>query len=281
MSWFRFIFIGLVLLFFSVNVVSARSSASIIAFDQITQPNQPVRLAVRLVTGGLSLVHRPISGERIEFMLKNRSLGQTLSGGDGLAVISFVPSTSGLNVVTVRLVESPRYEADAAELYVACRKASVPILFVTLSSVQTLSEPPSIPFNSTPSSDAIPEAVKVLSGLSKRYQLLYLETGDEALIPETKDWLIHRDFPPAPLYVWSMPNDAERRTERIVERLQEIRDAGWTNISAWITRSTEDVEAISSLKIKAVVMAEEDDDNETPEGAKKVTGWKAVPAALK
>lgn len=281
MSRFRFIFIGLVPLLFSVNVVSAGSSASIIAFDQITQPNQPVRLAVRLVTGGLSLVHLPISGERIEFMLKNRSLGQTLSGGDGVAVISFVPPTPGLYGVTVRMIENPRYEADAAELYVACRKASVPILFVTLSSVRTPSEPPSISFNPTSTSDAMPEAVEVLSRLSKRYQLLYYENGDEAVIPGTKDWLIHRDFPPAPLYVWPMPNEAERRTDRIVDRLQEIRDAGWTNLSGWITRSPEDVEAITSLKIKAVVMAEEDDDNDTPEGAKKVTGWKAVPAALK
>ncbi|MBI3596990.1 MAG: hypothetical protein HY203_07560 [Nitrospirae bacterium] len=280
MSRFRLVFIGLVLLLFSVDAVSARSSASIIAFDQITQPNQPVRLAVRLVTGWLSLVHRPISGERIEFMLKDRSLGQTLSGGDGMAVKSFAPSTPGLYVVTVRLVESPRYEADAAELYIACRKASVPILLVALSSVRTPGQPPPISFNPTPSSDTMPEAVKVLSGLSKRYQLLYLETGDEALIPETKDWLIHQGFPPAPLYVWPLPNEAERRTERFLERLQEIRDAGWTNISAGITRSTEDAEALSSLKIKAVVMAEED-DNEPLTGAKKVTSWKAIPSVLK
>ena len=280
MSWFRFVFIGLVPFLFSVNVVSARSSASIIAFDQITQPNQPVRLAVRLVTGGLSLVHRPISGERIEFMLKDRSLGQTLSGGDGMAVLSFAPPKPGLYVVTVRLVESPRYETDTADLYVACRKASIPILFVALPSVRTLSEPPSIPFNPTPSTDAMPEAVKVLSGLSKRYQLLYFEAGDEALIPETKDWFIRQSFPPAPLYVWSMPNEAERRTERLVERLQEIRDAGWTNLSAGITRSTEEAEALSSLKIRAVVMAE-DDDNVPLEGSKKVTDWQSVPSVLK
>jgi hypothetical protein len=280
MSRFRFIIIGLVLFLFSVNVVSARSSASIIAFDQITHPNQPVRLAIRLVTGGLSLVHRPISGERIEFILKDRSLGQTLSGGDGVAVKSFVPPTSGLYVVTVRLIESPRYEADSAELYVACRKSSVPILFVALSSLRTPVKPPSIPFNPTPSSDAMPEAVKVLSGLSKRFQLLYFETGDEALISETKDWLIRQSFPSAPLFVWSMPNGADRRTEEFVERLQEIRDAGWTNLSAGITRSTEDAEALSRLKIKAVVMTEED-ENVSLEGSMKVMDWKSVPSVLK
>ena len=277
---FGLVFVGLFLGLFSVNAVSARSSASIVSFDQITQPNQPVRLAVRLVTGGLSLVHRPISGERIEFILKDRSLGQTLSGGDGVAVKSFVPHTPGLYVITVRLIENPRYETDSAKLYVACRKASTPILFVALSSIRTPTEPPSVPFNPTSSLDAMPEAVKVLSGLSRRYQLLYFETGDEGLIPETKDWLIHQSFPPAPLYVWPMPNEPERRTERFVDRLRDILDAGWTNLSAGITRSTEEAEALSSLKIRAVVMAEED-DIVPPEGSKKVTDWKSVPSVLK
>jgi hypothetical protein len=274
-------FIGLLLVLFTVESVSARSFASIITFDQLVQPNRPVRLAVRLVTDGLGLVNQPISGERIEFLLKDRSLGQTLTGGDGIAVKSFVPSAPGLYTITVRLVESPRFEAEAVELSIACRKASVQILLLALSSVRIPGQPSSLPFSPALPSDAMPEAVKVLSGLSKPYQLLYLETGDEALIPETKDWLAHQGFPPAPLLAWPMPDETERRTERFVERVQEVRDAGWKNISAGITRSPAEAEALSGLKIKAVVMAEEDDENEKPEGAKIVTSWKTVPAALK
>ncbi|HTN42476.1 MAG TPA: hypothetical protein VMN77_01600 [Nitrospiria bacterium] len=272
--------IGFFLVLFSVNLVSARSSASIIPFDQLAQPKQPVRMAVRLVTGGLGLVNRPVSGERIEFLLKDRSLGQTLSGGDGMAVKSFVPSKPGLYTVTVRLVENPRYEAGPVELSIACRNASTPILLVAVSSVRIPGEPSPAPFSPTPPSDAMPEAVKVLSRLSKPYQLLYVETGDEALITEAKDWLTHQGFPPAPLAAWPMPDDAERRMERFVERLQEVRDAGWRKISAGITRSVAEAEALIRLKIKAVLMAEEDEEDDRPAGAKKVTDWKAVPAAF-
>jgi hypothetical protein len=281
MSRFHLVLIGFLPVLFSVNPVSARSSASIIPFDQLTQPDRPVRLAVRLVTGGLGLVNRPVSGERIEFLLKDRSLGQTLSGGDGMAVKSFVPPKPGLYTITVRLIENPRYQADPVELIIACRKASVRILLVTLSSVRIPGQPSPLPFSPTPSSEPMPEAVKVLSGLSKLYQLLYIETGDETLIPETKDWLTHQGFPPAPLVAWPMPVETEGRTEGFAERLQEFRDAGWRNISAGITRSAADAEALTSLKVNAVVMVEENDDNDMPEGAKKVTGWKAVPAALK
>ncbi|HUK57348.1 MAG TPA: hypothetical protein VLY20_11895 [Nitrospiria bacterium] len=279
MSRFRWAFISLLLVLVPVDSVYARSSASILVFDQLSRPNRPVRLAVRLVTGVLSLGRRPVSGERIEFLLNDRSLGQALSGGDGMAVKNFYCSKPGLRVVTVRLLENPRYEADAVELYVACRKASDAILLVALSSLQT-PPPPQIPFSPASSSAAMPEAVKVLSGLSKRYQLLYFETEDEALIPGTKDWLSRQNFPRAPLFAWPLTGDADRRTEKLVERLEDIRKTGWTNIAAGITRSKEDAGALSAMKIRTVVMAE-DDDNEPLAGAKRVTDWKTVPSVLK
>ncbi len=277
--------LGSVLLFFLVLLpsppVSARPSASIIAFDQLIQPNQPVRLSVRLVTGGLSFVRRPISGERIEFLIEDRSLGQTLTGGDGMAVKRFTPSKPGLYVITVRLVENQRYEADAAELVVACRNNSDPILPVSLSSVRIPSNPPAVPFSPAPSSEAMPAAAEVLSKLSDRYQLVYLETGDEALGPDVKDWLARQEFPPAPLFVWPLPGEADQRAERFAERLQEVRNEGWANIPAGITRSATDAEGLIKMKVKAIVMTEEDDDIELPKTAKKVTAWKAVPLLLK
>jgi hypothetical protein len=273
-----------VLFFFLVLLpappVSARSSASIIAFDQLVQPDRSVRLAVRLVTGGLSFVRHPISGERIEFILEGRSLGQTLTGGDGMAVKPFMPSKPGLYLIAVRLVENPRYEADAVELNVACRNASHPILPVTLSSVRSPSRPPAVPFSPAPSSEAMPEAARILVKLSERYQLVYLETGDEALGSEVKDWLARQEFPPAPLFVWPLPGESDAQAERFAERFQSLRDEGWKNIPAGITRSAGEAEGLIKMKVKAIVLVEEDDDIKLPETARKVTDWKAVPKNL-
>jgi len=269
------------LLLLPASNISARSSASIIAFDQLSQPDRSVRLAVRLVTGGLSFVHRPISGERIEFLLGARSLGQTLTGGDGMAVKQFTPPKAGLHLITVRLVDNPRYEADPAELYLAARRPSHPILLVALSSVRIPSEPPAVPFSPAPSYEPMPEAAKILTEFSARYQLVYLETGDETLGPEMKDWLARQVFPPAPLFVWPLPAEAERREEGFAERLQSLRDEGWGNIPAGITRSAADAEGLARMKIKAIVMAEEDDEIKGPKSARRVTNWKAVPPLLK
>jgi hypothetical protein len=277
--------LGSVLLFFLILIptppVSARSSASIIAFDQLSRPNQSVRLAVRLVTGGLSFIRRPISGERIEFLLGDRSLGQTLTGGDGMAVRTFTPDRPGLYRITVRLVENPRYEGEPDDLIVACRKVSDPILLVSLSSVRTPGNPPAVPFSPAPSAEAMPEAAKILSKFSDRFQIVYLETGDESLRPGAKDWLDRQSFPSAPLFIWSLPGEVERRMEGFVERLKEIRSEGWKNIPAGITRSSEDAEGLARMKIRPIVMGEEDDEIELPKTARKVTDWKTVPPLLK
>lgn len=279
MSRFRWVFIVLYLFLFSVNGASARSSASIIAFDQLIQPNESGRLVVRLETSGFSFFHRPVSGERIEFDLNNRTLGQTLTGGDGLAVLSFTPRKPGLYVFTVRLVENPRFDADPVRLYLACRKASDPILLVAISSLK-ISQPPAISFGPAPAAEVMPDAGKVLSRLSKRYQLLYLLTEDEAFIPATKNWLLQMEIPTAPLYAWPMSGEEGPRTDRFIERIREFRGDGWKNIPAGITRSKEDAEALSDEKIKAVLMAEED-DGELPPGTIKAKDWKSIPSLLK
>jgi len=224
----------------------------------------------------LSFVHRPISGERMEFLIGDRSLGQSLTGGDGRAVRTFRPDRPGLYRVTVRLVDNPRYEAEPAELVVACRKGSDPVLLVSLSSVRTPANPPAVPFSPAPSAEAMPEAAKILSGLSDRFQIVYLETGDETLQPGAKDWLDRQSFPAAPLLIRRLPGDAEQRTDGFVDRVKEIRGGGWKNIPAGITRSSDDAEGLARMKIKPIVMAEADDDIKLPQSAARVEDWPAV-----
>ncbi len=260
---------------------SARSAATLIALDKISAPDQTVRLEARLVTGGLSFVQRPIGGERIEFLLEDRSLGETLTGGDGLAVKIFRPPRAGLWTVTARLVESPRYEAEPTELIVATRPRAHPILLVHLSSLRTPSRPPAVPFMAKPTAEAMPDAVQVLSDLSRRYQLLYLESGGEALISETKAWLANHSFPPAPLFLWPLPTQGAFRTEQVYERVLELKEEGWFNLTAGISRSVSDVEGLRRGEIGAVLIAEEDEDPELPPGAKRVIKWREVPSVLR
>lgn len=100
-------------------------------------------------------------------------------------------------------------------------------------------------------------------------------------MPEAKGWLARQEFPPAPLFAWSLPPHPDQGAERFAERLHEIRADGWKNIRAGITRSAADAEGLEGMKIKTIVMADEDDEIELPKTAARVADWKAVLKNLK
>jgi hypothetical protein len=273
--------LGSSLALFPLVTASAESPASIIPFDQLVQPGRSVLVSVRLVTSGLSFVHRPISGERVEFFYRGRSLGRALTGGDGLAVREFTPPTPGRYVIEARLTESPRYGADPARLDVVCVSGSVPVLLVELTSVQDMGLPPSNPFGVIPPPEAMPDAAKTLAKLSSRYQLVYFVTGDEAGIPKDKDWISSRDLPPAPLMAWTLSGGQDASSGQIAERIQEFRAAGAENISGGIARSKEVAEGFERLKIRTIVMIEEGEDLDWPKTAKTSASWKEIPSKLR
>lgn len=278
------VLISLLIVLVSVSfadTVSARSSALIIPIDQLTQPGQPTYLEVRLRTGGFSFIQRPISGELVEFLIGDQVIGRSLASGRGIAVRKFTPTEPGLYVVTVRLVENPRYEAESVELIVACRKHSDPILLIHLSSVKDPADPPEIPFLPSPIQEAMPEAARILTELSKTRQLLYFDSGKEKLLPEQKIWMVDEDFPQAPLMAWDLSGGASAHTDRLTDRLDALKAEGWKNLSAGISRSALDAEVFIAQGIRAIVMAEEGDDPELPEGVGVVTNWTEIPAALR
>ena len=264
--------------------VSARSSALIIPIDQLTQPSQSTYLEVRLRTGGFSFFQRPISGERVEFLIGDQVIGRSLTSGRGIAVREFTPTEPGLYVVTVRLVENPRYEAEPVELIVASMKASDPILLIHLSSVLDPADPPEIPFLPSPIQEAMPEAARILTELSKTHQLLYFDSGKANLLPERKIWMVDEDFPRAPLMAWDLSGGASAHTDRLTDRLNALKAEGWKNLRAGISRSALDAEVFIAQGVRAVLMANEGDggdDQELPEGVGVVTNWTEIPAALR
>jgi len=280
MQRLRLASLGIFLALFSVDTALAGSLASIIPFDDLVPHGHPVHVSVRLITSGLPLVRRPISGERIGFYYQGRSLGQALTGGDGLAVLKFTPTEPGLHVIEARLIENPRYEAKPAQLQIACSNVSDPILLVGLASVKARPHPSSTPFEETTRSEALPNAAGILVKLAKQYLIVYL-TDDESSIPDEKVWLAREKFPPSPLLAWPISGGSANSKERMMDQLRELRKSGWENISGGITRSKDLAEGLVNMKIGAIVLVEEGDETEWPVSAQKATNWNGIPSILK
>ncbi|HEY5648109.1 MAG TPA: hypothetical protein VLB09_04935 [Nitrospiria bacterium] len=249
--------------------------------DQLAKPGEDLHLQVRLVTGGLAFFQRPISGERIDFLVGDEVMGQSLSGGNGLAVRRYKPETNGLQIVTVRLAGGGAYQAEPADIMVSVIPPETPILLVHLSSTKVPEEPPAVPFSPSPTSDAMVGSIETLEILSENHQLVYLETGTERRLPGSRGWLVDQGFPDAPLFTWSLSGPPENRKEAFLEKIEELKAEGWRNIRGLVTRFPGEADAVSGAGMKGVLMLDEDDDVEVGAAVVRVTSWDDVPVALK
>lgn len=270
-----------VFLWFPSPAGSGQSKALLIPRDQLVRSGHSVYLQVRIISGGLTFFQKPISGERVEFVLDDTVIGQSLSGGDGLAVRRFKPTETGLQIVTVRLAGGSRYDAEPVELLVSNVPADTPILLVHLSSTKTPGEPPAVPFSPAPTSEPMVGSVETLEALSEKVQLIFLETGSERLLPAFRDWLNGQAFPDAPLFVWSLSGSPENRRAGFLEKIEELKEEGWRNIRGGVTRSTDEAAAFAEAGITAILMMDEGEEPEVSGEVVRVTAWDEVPGVLK
>lgn len=269
----------LVVGFWTSSAEAAKASARLVLLDQWVAQGSPVFLRVRLISGAGSLIQSAISGERIEFQVNGRSLGPALTGGDGLAAVRYAPPKTGTYTIKAVLADNPRYEAEEAEALLLYGAIPRKVIVVSIESTKTVPEPPRFPFSRSEPPKPMPKAAQVLTELSKKYQLIYMQGGEEARFLETRQWLSEQDFPHAPLFVWRLSEKEEARTDQVAEELGAYKALG--RFSLGITRSPAEALAFQSLGIPAVVIVEEDEEVEIPKGARTITDWDAVPALVK
>lgn len=277
----RHLLMGIVLLVVGLSASSAeaaKASARLVLLDQWVAQGSPVWLRARLVSGTGSLIQSVIGGERVEFQVNNQSLGPALTGGDGLAAARYAPPKTGTYTIKVKLVDNPRYDAEEAEALLLYGAVPRKVIVVSMEATQTPPKPPRFPFSQPESSKPMPKAAQVLTELSKKYQLIYMQGGEEAQILSTRRWLSEQDFPQAPLFIWRLAEAEEARTDQVAEELGAYQALG--RFSLGVTRSFAEALAFQSLGIPAVVIVEEDEEVEIPKGARTATDWDAVPALI-
>jgi hypothetical protein len=125
-------------------------------------------------------------GELVEFFVDGKSIGKTLSGGDGVAFKAFTPVTTGLRQISVKSGEN---EDDGVLL--SLKKGSSIVLFdVEGSLLQGL-------FSWKPR----PGSQKAIKEILKRFPAVYLCTSFVGVRP-IKGWLEENEFPKLPVLPW-------------------------------------------------------------------------------
>jgi hypothetical protein len=125
-------------------------------------------------------------GEVVEFFVNKKSIGKTLSGGDGLAFREFTPSNTGIYQITAK---SGGKEGNG--LLLSLKKGDR-IVFIDVegSLFEAL-------FSKNPKTGSH----KIIKKISNRFPVVFLQTGLYG-IESTKSWLKENKFMNLPLIPW-------------------------------------------------------------------------------
>lgn len=173
-----FSFLSLLIL----HTFSRYVSAEIIVHDMVIVKNEKVLLKAE--TKG-KFLHK--GGELVEFFIDGKTIGKTLSGGDGFAYREFTSSKTGMHKITVK---STNYEASGILLILS--KGSK-IVFVDFE--EGLLEGKLLKKNPK---DGSQSAIKEIN---KRYPVIILQTG---LISKQmiREWIKKHGYMDLPITAW-------------------------------------------------------------------------------
>ena len=257
---------------------AAKTSASLILFDQWVGPGEAVRLRARLISRVGFIIQSAVSGERVEFQVDGQVIEPVLTGGDGLAMAPYHLSKEGAYTIKARLIGNPRYEAQEVEALLLYGRLGRNVVVVDVDATKTRSESPRFPFLPSPPRERMPKVNQVLDELSKQYQLVYYHNGREAELPEMRRWLKEQKFPRTLFFVWHLSERVETRTEQMIEHLNELKSSA--RLFLGITRSPADVRAFLSVGMKGLLFLE-DEDTAIPERARMITDWDTLSSLMK
>lgn len=157
------------------------SSAGVVVYDAVTVVGREVRLKAE--TKGTFFRK---GGELVEFSIDGKSLGKTLSGGDGEAYKSFTPAKAGLLEVSVKSGS----DEDGGVLLVLKKGAAI-VLVEIIGGLAEKSTPPA----------GRPGSREAMKKLQFRFPVVYVQSMNID-IAATRKWLDDNEYPEAPVLPW-------------------------------------------------------------------------------
>jgi len=241
------------------------SNARFIVSDTIIPTHQEARIQVRLMGERIPFITRPVSGERVQFLLNDKTLGLTLTGGNGIAKLTIKPLSQGLHKIQVQLVNSD-YRALPSEFLVGAFNLTDPIVLIMTSSLMLGQPTPSIPIPGLGSPlmpPARPHAAEMLTQLEPKLSYVYLTHEVPLTFGQQKKWFETFAFPQAPLI------NAKGGTKGVLNMVKKWKEDGWKRLDWLVTDSKEEAQKISDAGIPSIHLTPkktdegESDRNET------------------
>lgn len=270
-------------LLFNVCIAGAiegadKVSATVLVKDSLTAPRHQGTIEAKLLAKGL-LRDLPLGGEPVELVINGATAATGMTGGDGKAILSLMPTGRGIVTVHVRVGASPRVSPAEGRANLVVWERRTPVLVVELSAL--MEEPRSNgPLSGLASSlqqelRPMADAADELAKLSQFYYgIIYVASlpsgGDGfSMSDDARNWLAVHNFPSG--FVLPLPSDEDA----IGVKIDELHEAGWKTIKTGIGRSKAFTEAFLRRRLEAIVVPEPA-KGEVPRKAKVAKDWKDV-----
>lgn len=176
-------FTNFILFTFLFFVFSNAASAEVVGYDSVTATHKTIQL--KALTKGKFF---PEGGMLVEFYLEGKHIGTTLSGGDGYALLEYLPLSPGVKHLKVKA----GVDTDEGVLLITGENDKVllieieGILFVP--TLRDLLQP-------------VKESKEALQRLSKKFRIVYLTTMIG--VKESKGRLKDNGFPSSVVLKWN------------------------------------------------------------------------------
>lgn len=171
----------LVLTVIMLHVSPTASCADVVVYDAVAVVGKEVRLKAE--TKGTFFRK---GGELVEFFVDGKSLGKTLSGGDGEAYKSFTPAKTGLLEISVKSGS----DEDEGALLVLKKGAGI-VLVEIIGGLAENSMPPM----------GRPGSREAMKKLQARVPVVYVQSSNID-VAATRKWLDNNEYPGAPVLPW-------------------------------------------------------------------------------
>lgn len=157
------------------------SFAEVVVYDNIGLTREEIKIAVETKGRYFSK-----GGEVVNFTAEGKSIGNSLSGGDGFAYKSFIPKKTGINLINVR------YGKDEDTAIILSLRRGSRIVFVDVEG-SLLADA----FSKKP----IEKGRKAITNIINKYPVVYLHSGTLGT-KSIKQWLKKNKFPESVVMSW-------------------------------------------------------------------------------
>ena len=243
-------------------------AATVLVKDSLAAPRQEATIEAKLVTKGV-FRDSPVGGEPVELVVNGAIAATGMTGGDGRAVLSFVPPTGRIVPLEVRIGNSPRVSAAEGQANLVLWERRTPVLVVELSSL--MEGPVGLQQDTKPMPDAADELGKLSQFYYGIMYVMSVPAGADGFDAgtEARKWLAQHKFPVGLVLTLPTSEDA------LGGKIDELHQAGWKAIKTGIGRSKAFVETFLRRRLDAI-MVPEPSAGEAPRKAKVAKEWKEV-----